>query len=86
MEGFTCLLYAVYRGNLVILTQNLVKLFLTLHANPYISTSLGLGPMHIAAQGDRLEMLAFFTQKGFDTQSLDARGSTPMHWAAYLGC
>jgi len=41
--------------------------------------------MHISAQGDQPISLAYFKQKGISVISKDEKGSTPLHWAAYIG-
>lgn len=41
--------------------------------------------MHISAQGDQPISLAYFKQKGISVTSKDEKGSTPLHWAAYIG-
>jgi len=46
---------------------------------------LGLNCMHISAQGDQPISLAYFKQKGISVISKDEKGSTPLHWAAYIG-
>ena len=44
----------------------------------------GLNVLHIAAQGDMPISLYFFHKvKNMDINSLDARGSTPLHWACF---
>ncbi len=42
--------------------------------------------MHIAAQGDQPLLLAYFRTKKQQFTHADFKGSTPLHWAAYLGC
>lgn len=41
--------------------------------------------MHISAQGDQPISLAYFKEKGLSINSKDDKGSTPLHWAAYIG-
>lgn len=41
--------------------------------------------MHISAQGDQPVALAYFKQKGISVTSKDEKGSTPLHWASYIG-
>lgn len=50
-----------------------------------IKTPLGLDPMHLAAQGDFPNLLAYFSELGMNIQACDTKGGTPLHWAAYLG-
>ena len=40
--------------------------------------------VHIAAQGDQPISLAYFKSIGLDLNKKDGKGSTPLHWAAYL--
>ena len=40
--------------------------------------------VHIAAQGDQPISLAYFKSRGLDLNKKDGKGSTPLHWAAYL--
>ena len=42
--------------------------------------------MHLAAKSNNMRMLTFFRTKGLSIVGLDDKGSTPLHWAAYLGC
>ena len=58
------MLYAVYRGNMVLLIQKLVKLYKRLGGDFSIVNAQGLGPMHAAAQGDRMRMMAYFADLG----------------------
>ncbi len=41
--------------------------------------------MHIGAQGDQPVSLAYFQKKGLGLHEKDLKGSTPLHWAAFLG-
>ena len=78
---FTCLHFAVYKGNLKI-----AKLFIEIGADTDAVNKQGLGVMHIAAQGDQPLLLAYFRSLKHQFTHPDFKGSTPLHWAAYLGC
>lgn len=41
--------------------------------------------LHVSAQGDQPVSLAFFREKGLDINSVELRGSSPLHWAAFSG-
>lgn len=78
---FTSLHFAVYKGNLKI-----TKMFLEIGADTDAKNKQGLGVMHIAAQGDQPLLLAYFRAQKQHFTHPDFKGSTPLHWAAYLGC
>ena len=42
--------------------------------------------MHVAAQGDQALSLVYLQEIGLQIDSLDEKGGTPLHWAAYMGC
>jgi palmitoyltransferase len=48
-------------------------------------TPLGLDPIHLAAQGDYPNLLAYFYELNLSLANPDSKGGTPLHWAAYLG-
>lgn len=49
-----------------------------------VQNQFGLNVLHIAAQGDMPISLYYFHKvKGMDINTLDARGSTPLHWACF---
>ena len=78
---FTCLHFAVYKGNLKI-----TKMLIDIGADIDAKNKQGLGVMHIAAQGDQPLLLAYFRSLQQHFTHPDFKGSTPLHWAAYLGC
>jgi palmitoyltransferase len=79
-EGFTAVHFASFKGSI-----ELIKLLEGYGADTQVKNHQGLNVMHIAAQGDQPISLAYFLRKGFDIQELDNKGSTPLHWAAFLG-
>jgi len=79
-EGFTAIHFASFKGSI-----ELIKLLEGYGADTQVKNHQGLNVMHIAAQGDQPISLAYFLRKGFDIQELDNKGSTPLHWAAFLG-
>jgi len=54
-------------------------------ADIHVKNNQGLNVMHIGAQGDQPVSMAYFLKKGLDIHELDNKGSTPLHWAAFLG-
>ncbi len=85
-DHFTCLHFAVFRGNKVKGRQDLLQLFIEIGADLTATNKQGLGMMHIAAQGDQPLSLALLHYQ-FDVPylGLDDKHSTALHWAAYLG-
>jgi len=66
--------------------MKLAKLLLKLGANPKTVTNQGLNIMHIAAQGDQMNMLALFESMGITYNLKDKKGASPLHIAANQGC
>jgi ankyrin repeat protein len=54
-------------------------------ADIFKENSQGLSCLHIAAQGDQIGPLVFFKEKGVDFCKKDNKGSSPLHWASYIG-
>jgi len=79
-EGFTPIHFASFKGNMEI-----VKLLESHGADFAIKNNQGLSVIHIAAQGDQPVSLAYFREKGLSILERDDKGSTPLHWAAFLG-
>ena len=50
-----------------------------------VLNKIGLSVMHVGAQGDQPVSLAYFHNKGLPYDDKDKKGSTPLHWAAFLG-
>jgi len=48
-------------------------------------TFQGFTSLHIAAQADQIASIVMLKSKGCDLNSLDCKGSTALHWAAYTG-
>lgn len=46
---------------------------------------MGLDVVHLSAQGDFPQLIAFFNEIGLDLETTDSRGLTPLHWASYMG-
>jgi ankyrin repeat protein len=80
-NGFNCLHYASFRGNLKIIEK-----VIECGGDISIKNNNGLNVMHMASQGDQPNVLIFFKEK-FDMKinSLDSVMSTPLHWACYMG-
>jgi len=79
-EGFTPIHFASFKGNMEI-----IKLLESHGADFAIKNNQGLSVIHIAAQGDQPVSLAYFREKGLSIIERDEKGSTPLHWAAFLG-
>ena len=63
----------------------MVKCLINHGASTEIKTPMGLGVVHLAAQGDFPQLIAFFGEIGLELESTDSRGLTPLHWASYMG-
>jgi palmitoyltransferase ZDHHC13/17 len=84
-EGYTSLHYAISKGNFVKPTQAIVKILTLAGCDIEFTTPLGLGPVHLAAQGDFPNLLAYFAELNMNVEAEDSKAGTPLHWAAYLG-
>ena len=81
LDGNTAIHYAAYRGNM-----DIVKLLIKYGADYQKKNNSGLNVMHMAAQGDRPNILIYFKDKyNMDINQKDFNGSTPLHWACHLG-
>mmetsp|Transcript_2479 Transcript_2479/g.2295 ORF Transcript_2479/g.2295 Transcript_2479/m.2295 type:complete len:169 (+) Transcript_2479:82-588(+) len=66
--------------------MKLVKFLLRFSASTKTLTSQGMNIIHIAAQGDQMNMLVLFGSMGINFNLKDKKGSTPLHLAANQGC
>ena len=81
-SGFTPLHYSCYKGNMQI-----IKELINLGSNISLKNKKGLNVLHLASQGNQVNVLAYFIEKyKIDPMSLDEVYSTPLHWACYFGC
>ena len=54
-------------------------------ANVNLRDKNGLTMIHVAAQGDQVGMIYYFQKyQRLDINEPDFKGSTALHWAAYL--
>lgn len=80
-QGLTALHFSANRGNL-----SISYILLKFKADPYCTTNYGLNVLHLAAQGDQPQSVIYFSQKyNISIEGMDEGGSTPLHWACYLG-
>ena len=76
----TPLLYATFKGN-----YEKVNLLIENGAKVEMRNFMGLSVMHMAAQGDKPNMLIYFKDKfGFSIIDRDFPGNTPLHWACHM--
>lgn len=79
--GFKAIHYAAYRGNI-----SIIKKLIEFGADYTLTNKKGLNVLHISVQGDQPSSLIFFIDKyKMPINSRDNLGSTPLHWACYLG-
>jgi ankyrin repeat protein len=90
-DGFSAIHFAALQGNVYLLE------YLQLQgANIQLQNDKGLNIMHIGAQANRPETLAFAFLHGFHYKNYiippgvsptetDNDGGTPLHWACYFG-
>jgi len=80
-NGFNALHYTAFRGNVKILEKLIEN-----GADITIKNNNGLSVIHMAAQGDKPNVLVYFKEKhGLSMDCLDAVNSTPLHWCSYMG-
>lgn len=80
-NGFNALHYASFRGNI-----RIVEKLIENGADITLKNNNGLTVMHMAAQGERPNILVYFKEKhGLPIENLDAVNSTPLHWCCYMG-
>ena len=79
-KGYDALLYAAYRGNYPIFQK-------LLDNGAYLNSTniTGLNVLHLAAQGNCLNIITSLTEKYiFNINSQDNNGNTALHWAVYF--
>ena len=76
----TPLLYATFKGS-----YEKVNILIEHGAKVEMRNFMGLSVMHMAAQGDKPNMLIYFKDKcGFSIIDRDFPGNTPLHWACHM--
>jgi ankyrin repeat protein len=87
-NGYTILHYAAFKGNLDIINSFIetINNDLLLHELVREKNTKGLTVLHMAAKGDQPGMIVFFKEKfNMNINEKDFVGSTPLHYAAYIG-
>lgn len=80
LDGLTAIHYASFRGNIQI-----IEYLINLGGNPFIKDNDGHNVIHIAAQGDKVNVIHYFIKNyNFDVNDRDHKNSSALHWAAYL--
>ena len=80
-QGFTSIHYASFKGKISVISR-----LLKLNANISIQNAKGLTVLHLAAQGNQPNSLAYFKEKcNENLNKNDKAHSTPLHWACYTG-
>ena len=79
-DSNTPLLYAAFKGN-----YEKVECLIKHGAKVEMRNFMGLSVMHMAAEGDKPNMLIYFKSKyGFSVNDRDFPGNTPLHWACHM--
>ena len=79
-DSNTPLLYATFKGN-----YEKVECLIKNGAKVEMRNFMGLSVMHMAAEGDKPNMLIYFREKyGFSVNDRDYPGNTPLHWACHM--
>ena len=79
-DSNTPLLYATFKGNF-----EKVECLIKNGAKVEMRNFMGLSVMHMAAEGDKPNMLIYFKDKyGFNVNDRDYPGNTPLHWACHM--
>lgn len=64
----------------------IIKLLISHGANPYLTTDDGLSVIHLAAEGDSVNVIHYFVKNyNINIDARDDRESTPLHWAVFEG-
>ena len=80
-QGKVALHYAAFHGEIKI-----IQLLIDNGADVNIKTSTGISVVHYGSQGNQPNTLVYFHLKySMPVNEPDNAGSTPLHWAAYLG-
>ena len=79
-DSNTPLLYATFKGS-----YEKVECLIENGAKIEMRNFMGLSVMHMAAEGDKPNMLIYFKEKyGFSVNDRDYPGNTPLHWACHM--
>ena len=79
-DSNTPLLYASFNGNI-----EKVECLINNGAKIEMRNFMGLSVMHMAAQGNKPNILIYFKDKyGFNINDRDFPGNTPLHWACHM--
>ena len=79
-DSNTPLLYATFKGS-----YEKVECLIKNGAKVEMRNFMGLSVMHMAAEGDKPNMLIYFKNKyGFSVNDRDYPGNTPLHWACHM--
>ena len=79
-DSNTPLLYATFKGS-----YEKVDCLIKNGAKIEMRNFMGLSVMHMAAEGDKPNMLIYFKEKyGFSVNDSDYPGNTPLHWACHM--
>jgi palmitoyltransferase len=79
-DSNTPLLYAAFKGS-----YEKVECLIKNGAKIEMRNFMGLSVMHMAAEGDKPNMLIYFKDKyGFNVNDRDYPGNTPLHWACHM--
>merc|ERR1711957_511257 len=80
-NGFTPLMYAVFKGNLKI-----IKKLLTYDVNIYELNSQGSSLLHISIISEQVDTMVYFKEKyKLDVFARNKNGSSPLHLACFYG-
>ena len=79
-DSNTPLLYAAFKGS-----YDKVECLIKNGAKVEMRNFMGLSVMHMAAEGDKPNMLIYFKEKyGMNVNDRDYPGNTPLHWACHM--
>ena len=79
-QGYMVVNFAGYRGHV-----NIVRVLMKCGAEVKRGNGMGMGMLHLAAQGDRPSTVLLLHSLSLPLNAPDHRGSTPLHWAAFSG-